>query len=395
MLTVLVTDPEQRASLAAARALAAHGWRVVTIGKGKGLAGVSRSAHKAVVVPEDAWRDASALIAAVGKAVALYKIDVVLPVTDLASRTLLGKDDIVGARVTGPSAAAYCRASDKPLLLETAAACGIRVPRQHVLQNADDKVAERLASLPAQSWVVKPARSVVEVNGRAQSFQVQFANRTRQVRELVSRYPEQAYPLLLQERIVGSGVGVFLLRKDGRTLLQFGHRRLREKPPAGGVSTYREAMTPAPLLVERCERLLDQLEYEGPAMVEFKEDRTTHEPVLMEINARLWGSVQLAIDAGVNFPVTLVAMAAGRPIPEPVPIRPNTRTYWELGELDHALAIWRKSTDQLSVSEDFPVGIGAAVRSLLDRRWSDHPEVFRLSDPFPFLSETVSWLLRK
>jgi hypothetical protein len=367
----------------------------VTVGKTKGLAGVSRAVAHATVVPESHWRDPHGLTNAVRRVVAEQQVDVVLPVTDLASRTLLGNEAAVGAPVAGPSAEAYHRASDKPLLLETAAACGIRIPRQTILQSVQDRVADRLAALPDGEWVIKPARSVIEVEGRAQSLQVRFANQTERLPSLVSGYPPEAYPLMLQERIVGWGLGVFLLRAKGRTILQFGHRRLREKPPAGGVSTYREAVSPPADLVARCEALLDRLGYEGPAMIEFKEDAATGEPVLMEINARLWGSVQLAIDAGINFPVALVAAATGQPIPQGMAIRPHTRTYWEFGELDHALAIWRKSAEELSVPQGFPVGSGAAIRALLDRRWSDHAEVFRFSDPLPFLTEAVRWLLRK
>ena len=37
-------------------------------------------------------------------------------------------------------------------------------------------------------------------------------------------------------------------------------------------------------------------------MVEFKHDERDGVPKLMEINGRFWGSLQLAIDAGVDFP---------------------------------------------------------------------------------------------
>jgi hypothetical protein len=40
------------------------------------------------------------------------------------------------------------------------------------------------------------------------------------------------------------------------------------------------------------------------------------------------------------------------------------------------------------------VGAGAALRALADRRWADHPEVFRWSDPMPFAAELVRWLRR-
>jgi predicted ATP-grasp superfamily ATP-dependent carboligase len=46
-------------------------------------------------------------------------------------------------------------------------------------------------------------------------------------------------------------------------------------------------------------------------MVEFKLDRDG-EVWLMEINPRLWGSLALSIDAGVNFPLGLLRLATGQ-----------------------------------------------------------------------------------
>jgi predicted ATP-grasp superfamily ATP-dependent carboligase len=209
-----------------------------------------------------------------------------------------------------------------------------------------------------------------------------------ELEDALRRYPDAAYPLLVQERTVGDGVGVFLLRTDRVTRLAFGHRRVREKPPAGGVSTCREAIVPPPALLAACERLLDALAYDGVAMVEFKQDAMSGEYVLMEINARLWGSLQLAIDAGVDFPSWLVAWALGRPWPPPPAPRTGVRTRWELGEL----ALARRSRAALHLPAEVAVGWKAAWRALRDGRAGDRAEVFRWSDPWPFAAELGRWL---
>ena len=46
------------------------------------------------------------------------------------------------------------------------------------------------------------------------------------------------------------------------------------------------------------EAMLDAVDFEGVAMAEFKTDG--HNAWLMEFNARLWGSLQLAIDAAAT-----------------------------------------------------------------------------------------------
>ncbi|MCK7577967.1 MAG: ATP-grasp domain-containing protein [Chromatiales bacterium] len=61
-------------------------------------------------------------------------------------------------------------------------------------------------------------------------------------------------------------------------------------------------------MLAMAKKLLDAVSWHGVAMVEF---RVTLEgkPYLMEINTRFWGSLQLAIDAGVDFPYWLIRFA--------------------------------------------------------------------------------------
>ncbi len=393
---VLLTDPEQRAALAAARALGKRGWEVHTIGPGRGLAGVSRFVRGHHTIGSLKATPPSELLVAFEDVIRRIRADVVIPVTDMASGLLIGHDARLGARVAGPSADAYHRASDKSGLIAAAQRCGIRTPRQRVFNApVPAREWEHTAPLFAEPMVVKPARSVVAQQGKALSLSVQFVDAGASLPEVLAEYPPEAYPIMVQERTFGFGVGVFLLRVNGETKLKFGHRRLREKPPAGGVSTYREAVDPPPELIAQCEQLLDLLDYDGAAMIEFKQDAVTGDFVLMEINARLWGSVQLAIDAGLDFPTALAEMALGMPVSAVTNVRAGTRTVWELGELDHALALLRRSRRELNVSEGVAVGTRAALRVLFDHRAGDRPEVFRVSDPLPFAAELLRWFFRR
>src|SRR4029077_3602676 len=58
------------------------------------------------------------------------------------------------------------------------------------------------------------------------------------------------------------------------------------------------------------EELLTALHWHGVAMVEFKMDANGRY-WLMEINPRLWGSLALSVDTGVNFPLGLLQVARG------------------------------------------------------------------------------------
>jgi hypothetical protein len=85
-------------------------------------------------------------------------------------------------------------------------------------------------------------------------------------------------------------------------------------------------------------RLLQHVGWHGVAMVEFKVEQSSGIPYLMEINGRFWGSLQLAIDAGLNLPYLLLLMAKGRLTSGPHPAyRVGVRSRWLLGDLDHLL----------------------------------------------------------
>lgn len=393
MQTVLVTDPKQRSSLAAVRALRAEGYRVLTIGPDKALAGHSRYIQGHITCTKTMENRPAEFREAVRTAVRDRKVDCILPVTDRASQSLIGHDAYLGAPVAGPSAKAYRMASDKATLLRVAEDIGIVIPRQVELTRAED--ASRVIGKLNFPVVAKPTRSVVETGGVNAKHSVAMVDSVDDFGSTLNTYPDTAFPILVQERTIGPGVGVFLLRYDKVTHLCFGHKRIREKPPYGGVSTYRESLQPPQRLVALCESLLDAINYNGVAMIEFKQDEHSGEFVLMEINARLWGSLQLASDSGVNFPATLVKLTMGEPVRSNTLARAGVRTYWELGEIDHALAIWRKSRRELHIPREAKIGLGAALRVLLDRRISDFPEVFRWHDPRPFINEMFTWIRNK
>jgi predicted ATP-grasp superfamily ATP-dependent carboligase len=183
-------------------------------------------------------------------------------------------------------------------------------------------------------------------------------------------------------------MGVFLSPTTARARA-LTHRRLREKPPSGGVSVLRESIAVPPALAAAADRLLAALAWHGVCMMEFKLDARDGVPRLMEINPRFWGSLALAIDAGVDFPWLLYALAAGAP-PAPVTsYRLGVRSRWELGDLDHLL-IRLRARDR----RDLPAGAPSRVRTLLAflNPLAGRPEVFWPSDPGPAWHELARYV---
>lgn len=281
-----------------------------------------------------------------------------------------------------PQVRAIC---DKATVLAAAAPLGVRIPTQAILHSPRDDVSA--LRFPV---VVKPARSVAGSPGRRRKFGAVHTASLEALHQALHDVPPEAYPVLAQERIVGPGIGIFLLRWGGATQGLFAHRRIREKPPAGGVSVYREAIAADPDLVRHSEALLAHFDWQGVAMVEYKVDQGTGIPVLMEINGRFWGSLQLAIDAGVDFPRLLLDCADGKPPGQPSAYMPGTRLRWWWGDVDQLLARLRHEPAALGLPPGAP-GRWAAIRDFLTRHPEDRSETWRRDDPAPFRHETLAW----
>ncbi len=307
---VVITDGEQRSALALARSLGRAGHRVIVCASNRrSLAGVSRYAAECVATPSpleapDAFADA------VTNATRRYSADVLLPVVEASLLAILPRrKEIDPCVIPFPSSERFAEICDKSLVLAAAGRHGIATPRQHVLRQRGD--LDRLNGALRFPVVAKPARSVSgDAAGRFKAGS-EYADDQAALAALIDRVRGDGYPMLVQERIVGPGIGIFVLMWDGELRAAFSHRRIREKPPSGGVSVVSESIALDAALLDRSVQLLRDFDWRGVAMVEYKLDARTGTPYLMEVNGRFWGSLQLAIDAGVDFPNILVNAACG------------------------------------------------------------------------------------
>jgi predicted ATP-grasp superfamily ATP-dependent carboligase len=131
--------------------------------------------------------------------------------------------------------------------------------------------------------------------------------------------------------------------------------------------------------------LLDHIGWHGVAMVEFKvaKDGT---PYLMEINTRFWGSLQLAVDSGVDFPWLLYQLACGE---QPDPVRSykkGRRLRWLLGDLD-SLYLTLRDREQYTVADK----LRAVMQFMTPSPFRTRHEVNRWSDPRPGWRELIDY----
>ncbi|MEO7040239.1 MAG: ATP-grasp domain-containing protein [Gemmatimonadaceae bacterium] len=391
---ILVTDGTQRSALAVVRSLGRAGHTVfVCAARVPSLAGSSRFSFAESAVPDPLVAPAD-FVTEVTLLVDRWRIEMLVPITEASLLALLPERATLGAAIPFPDERVVRAIMDKSAVLAIARELGIATPRQVVLNSKDDLRAmdPTLLDYPV---VLKPSRSVGEHAGKRIALGVIHVADAASLRPMVESLDDAAFPLLIQQRIVGPGTGVFLLVWDGVVRATFAHRRLREKPPSGGVSVYSESIAADPELAEQSRLLLERMGWNGVAMVEYKLDARTGVPYLMEVNGRFWGSLQLAIDAGVDFPALLIAAASGDPIQSVTSYRRGARIRWWWGDVDQLLARWRGSDASLALPSDAPSRARATLEFFSLMHPHNRSDVFRTRDVRPFIRETLDWFRRR
>lgn len=293
MPIALVTDGLWRKSLSAIRSLGKAGYDVHVLGESVWTTGFwSRFTRRRVRAPVAA-SDSSAFGEALWSAVrACPEPPVLLPMEDASLRWLSANrtEMAAAARFLIAPADALITAWDKVATMRVAERLGLPCPRTWEPATPAE-LAATVRGLPPGGFVVKPRSG----SGSAGVFYNDG--------DWLDRWQRHG-PLLVQERVPseGRGVGVsVLMSARGECVAEFAHERLRQYPVSGGPSTDRQSIH-APELVEMSLRLLRELKWVGIAMVEWKIDPRDGRPRLMEINPRFWGSLELAVRAGVDFP---------------------------------------------------------------------------------------------
>ena len=333
-LRILVTDGDTRAALAVTRSLGRQGHTVIVGEKhGPALAQTSRYCAQPLVYPPPE-REERAFIDAIAQAVTTHRVDVLMPVADISTLLLTAeRARLAPCELPFADAAIVERAADKAALMRSAQRLGVPIPTSWFLERPED-VAGLSPSFPL---VLKPHRSRVRTAAGWRSCSVSYANDAAALARELAHRDAAEYPIILQERISGPGAGIFVCYDRGRPIALCSHRRLREKPPWGGVSVLSETVPIDPRASEYAQRILGDLDWHGVAMVEFKVDARDGIPKLMEVNGRFWGSLQLAIDAGVDFPAILLGTLTGTAPSEPPPYRVGVRNRWFWGDVDALL----------------------------------------------------------
>lgn len=375
-MRAIVLDGNENQAVAATRSLARAGYQV-TVGSADSWskAGWSRHAAGSFTYPAPG-QDPDGFVQRLIDELGHGSPAVVMPMTEASTIPVsLRRADIeaAGGRMVLPPHEVLLRVFDKSGMTELARSLGIAVPRTWVVE-PDTDAAALAAQLP-YPVVLKPNVSQQRSagGGSAPTGAPSYATGARQFTDALAGLRQRCGSVLVQEFVIGTGAGYFALMRLGELRGEFAHRRIRDVRPTGSGSALRESVAPSAAIRDASLALLRAVGWHGVAMVEFKGDPAGR-LVLMEINAKFWGSHDMALAAGVRFPSDLAALLEGHTLGAQSPVR-RVRYSWPLGgDLWHGMA--RPATLPRVVWD----AISPGVRHNL--RWSD---------PLPHFHEWLQW----
>jgi len=331
MKVLIVDEGRDRASVAAARALAATGW---TVGVGCAAPDAPRASLAArssataalhQIVHTDDGEEAFAQN--VERVVREHRYDTVFPGWESAVVALSERRERLGCPLGYGRHDGILTAIDKWSLVPVAQAAGLEVPSTVI---ATPEGLEQLG----RHVVVKPA-SQREVRLAAVAFENLDAAlaRARQIEMLGGR-------AIAQERVDGRLAAVSLVAgPDGIVSIA---QQVAEHawPRPVGVTARGRTVRVDPQLRGAVERLLDALGWQGLAQLQFLVPGDGR-PRLIDFNPRLYGSLPLAIRAGANLPDAWARMSTGRPVAFSEG-RPGARYQWFSRDLRASLTDRRR-----------------------------------------------------
>jgi len=312
------------------------------------------------------------------------KFDLIFPCTEISSQLLLMSPKVVNPKyLPFATLETVMSLADKGKLTHFADSINIPCPKSEHYQSASQVDINKIKKFPV---VIKPNLSKIWQGNSWTNTVVLIAKNKDQLSHILKQTPWlQGSPFMLQEFIEGYGAGLFALYDKGGATAFYAHKRLREKPPQGGVSVLSCSAPLEPNILKNAKKLLDSVKWHGVAMVEFRvaEDGT---PYLMEVNTRFWGSLQLAIDSGVNFPELLYKITIGEKVSLIDKYNENNRLRWFLGDLDSLYLVLRSS--DYSIKQKLKRLIGFFIPHFLTTRH----QVGRWNDWKPAVEELRQYL---
>jgi len=382
---VLVLDGRTIEALACVRSLGRAGYWVAVGGKLRWpLASWSRYCRAGFHYPKETLAGFAALRTWAHR----NEVRVVLPLTEATSLLCNAERsewEALGIIVGCAPDSVLVRAFDKAETLRRAEECGVEIPPTRYPTSLNE--CRDAAAALGYPCVVKPRfTSAWNGHGFLPDLGPTYARNPAELEAAVRSRRQGEYWPLIQAFVSGRGKGVFTVCDHGKPVAWFAHERLRDVRPSGSGSSLRRSVALDPRLQVRAERLLSQMQWHGPAMVEFRDDGAGT-PWLMEVNGRFWGSLQLSISAGRDFPRLWTEILTDKPLEPPTAYREGVTLRWLWGDMKRLLYIL--AGRPAGYPGTYP-SIAQGMREVFGRQPPGTTlEVWDRRDPWPAVGEWV------
>jgi predicted ATP-grasp superfamily ATP-dependent carboligase len=295
---VLVTDAEQRAVLAACRGLRSAGFLVSAVAAARPAPGHwSRSCSSRYRLPH-ALADEEAFVNGLERILHAHPHALLLAGTD-ASLLAVSKHRKQLERHTSlglPPHPVVVRSLNKLEVGRVASSCGLSPPETAVCAGVEE--ALHAASRFGYPVVVKPHITVLEVDGVRVRLASVRADDAAEVAQIVPGFGERC---LVQPTERGPIVSYAGVMGEGRLTATAVSRYHRTWPPDAGNASFSETIEPPRALGAQVLALLTALGWRGVFELELIAREGGHFSAI-DFNPRVYGSMALAIAAGVNIP---------------------------------------------------------------------------------------------
>lgn len=332
MRALILEDGYSRQALTASRALAAAGWEVgIGAHRACGVSACSRSTshdHR-VHAPE---QDLDRFVEGVNAAISDVGYELVFGARDVEVLALSARRHEIGAEVPHPPHERVLRALDKLELAAAAQAVEVATPTT-VPATAE---AVSLATYP----VLVKARLHATLDGVARPARLETLHATTQpeAAERVNAIRAAGGEPLLQEAVTGHLLELALVvDRNGQVAASMQQVVQRTSRREGGVAVRATTVAPDQRLFDRVRALVAELGWWGLAELQFIVP-PGGDPHLIDFNGRFYGSMALAVGAGINLPAIWASVASGRPAIGGVSAQAGLRFQWLAGDVRRCFA---------------------------------------------------------
>lgn len=303
---VLVLDAILRQSLATVRSLGSRGLRVAALGASDKLPTFSsRWCQQSFICQAEEGSDEylrylEQVLDRTGAQVLIPSSDATIALIRRYRERLEGR-----VRLALAKEPALGIAVSKERTLEIARRLGLRIPRALKLETVNEvEAALQEIGLPA---FIKPIESWSWNGRQGERLTGELVTTPDEARHVVEKLVRLGGAVLFQQFAAGMRESISFFYAHGQIYARYAQRHIHS---AGGQSSLRRSIAIPPDIGDLAERLIREIDLEGCSEMEFRRDDAGN-AYLMEINPRLWASVEHAVRSGVDFPYLLYQWASG------------------------------------------------------------------------------------